>query len=165
MKQPQQSFYIYSCALGHYNLAAPAYYDDALLISANMAVVANMAFCVELLLKCSDSKVTQSERHPDGPIAPATIGSNAWGHDLIVVFDKLDTTVSSHLAELFEQETGQPIRPLLLKCKDYFQSARYYFSSKQPSYDVSGIKLLADGLIMALHKGYGGPPPPSPSSS
>lgn len=164
MKQTQQSGQIYRCALGHYNLAAPAYYDNALLESASMAIVANMAFCVELLLKCSDSYVKPGARQPNGLIAPATIGSNAWGHDLIAVFDDLNPAVSSHLAALFEEETGKPIRPILLKCKDYFNSARYSFSSKIPIFDVTGIKLLADGLIVALHKGYGGPPPPFESS-
>jgi hypothetical protein len=161
MKQTRQSGHIYRIALGHYRLAEPAYYDDALLESASMAVVANMAFCVELLLKCSDSNVKQGESQPCGMIAAATIGSNVWGHDLALVFDKLDPTISSRLATLFEEETGKLIRPLLLKCKDYFESARYSFSSKTKSYDVTGIKLLADGLIVALHKGYGAPPHPS----
>lgn len=161
MKQARQSGHIYRCALGHYKLAEPAYHDNALLESAVMAVVANMAFCVELLLKCSDSYVEKGERQADGPIPPAKIGSNVWGHDLLDLFDKLDPTVSSRLEALFEEETGRSIRPLLLRFRDYFASTRYSFSSKIDVIDVAGIKLLADGLIIALHKGFNGPPHPS----
>ena len=161
MQQAQQSAHIYRAAMGHYNLAAPAYSDNALLNSAVMAVVANMSFCVELLLKCSDSYVTKGPSAPGGVIAPATIGSNAWGHDLVKVCDALNADVSTNLAARFEQEMGKPIRPLLEKCRGYFEAARYSFSSKIVSYDVSAVKELADGLIRALHKGYGGPAHPA----
>jgi hypothetical protein len=145
----------------HYNLAAPAYFDNALLISADTAVVANMAFCVELLLKCSDSYVKKGESVAGGVIPQAEIGSNVWGHDLVKVFEGLNSDVSSRLASLFEEEAGKPIHPLLTKCRGYFESARYAYSGKTPAWDVSAIKALADGLIVALHKGYGGPPHPA----
>lgn len=67
----------------HYNLSAPAYFDNALLLSTDTAVVANMAFCVELLLKCSDSYVKKGESALGGLIPQAEIGSNVWGHDLV----------------------------------------------------------------------------------
>lgn len=167
MQPAQQSAHIYRAAMGHYNLAAPAYKDDELLNSAVMAVVANMAFCVELLLKCSDSYVKKGSSVPGVVIAPATIGSNAWGHDLVKVFDSLNSNVSTDLAVLFEQEMGKPIHPLLEKCRGYFEAARYSFSSKIMSYDVSAVKELADGLIKTLHKGYGGPlhPADAPQAS
>lgn len=156
-----QSARIYRAAMGHYNLAAPAYSDGALLNSAVMAAVANMSFCVELLLKCSDSYVKKGPSLPGGVIAPATIRSNAWGHDLVKVFDALNSNVKTDLAALFEQEMGKPIRPLLEKCRGYFEAARYSFSSNIMSYDVTAVKDLADGLITALHKGYGGPEHPA----
>lgn len=102
--QPAQQFaHIYRAAMGHYNLAAPAYSDDALLESAVMAVVTNMSFCVELLQKCSDSYVKKGPSVLSGVIAPAVIWPNAWGHDLVKVFDALSANVSTDLATLFEQ--------------------------------------------------------------
>ena len=165
MQPAQQSAHIYRAAMGHYNLAAPAYNDNALLESSVMAVVANMAFCVELLLKCSDSYVKKGPSVPDGLISPAEIGSNVWGHDLLSVFEKLNADVRTRLEMLFEQEMGKPIRPLLTKCRGYFEAARYSYNSAIRSYDVSAIKDLADGLIMALHKGYGGPVHPARASA
>lgn len=142
--------------MAYHRLAVIALEEDSILVAAPMAIVANLALCVELLLKATDAKVNLSPIGRNGPLGPASIGSNVWGHDLADIFSKMDPELQTILAQLFEEGTGKPLRPLLEKCKDYFTHARYYYESKHHhAFDISGIRLLADGLSAALWKGWG----------
>jgi hypothetical protein len=155
-KSPHQSARIYECAMAHYRLAAPAFEDDRILVPNVMAVVVNLALCVELLLKASDAKVTPSPRVANGPLGDAKVKSKISGHDLSVMFEKISPEVQHVLKTLFEEETNKPLLPLLNKCKDYFIHARYYYEPEHHhAFDVGGIKMLADGLNIAMLKGWG----------
>ncbi|GJJ03427.1 hypothetical protein RugamoR64_39650 [Duganella rhizosphaerae] len=154
-----QSGRIYRAAKSFYDLAKPAFDDNSILESNVMAVVANLALAVELFLKAADAKVTVSPRGVDGPLGQAKIESNVWGHDLEQLFDRMDRTVSTRLQQLFEQETGKELKPLLVECKDYFAHARYFYEPKhQHGFTVSAVKILAEGLDAALMKGWGPQP-------
>src|SRR5476649_2040395 len=61
---------IYRNALEFYHLAAPAFDDNAILIASPHAVVCNLALCIELLLKCSDSGV-KAPLHGAGRSVPS----------------------------------------------------------------------------------------------
>ena len=155
MGTTRQSGYMYRAAKDFAGLASLGYNDGNFLPKHVMAIVANYALAAELLLKASDAKVIQSSRGRDGPLSQAKIGSNAWGHKLSDVFDNLNPEVAKSLQTAFEEITSQPLVPLLEKCKDYFVNARYYYESGGSMYDVSGIKLLADGLDAAMWKAFG----------
>lgn len=151
-----QSAHISRGARSFYDLARPALSDDGILESNVMAVVANLALAVELFLKAADAKITASKRGVDGPLGPAKIQSNLRGHDLKELFDSMAPTVSSRLQQLFHQEVGKELEPLLVECKDYFTHARYFYEpNHQHGFNVSAVKILAEGLDAALMKGWG----------
>lgn len=151
-----QSGHIYRSAKCFYALALPAFNDDSILSANVMAVVANLALCVELLLKSTDAKVIKTKQVKNGLLSNAEIKSNVYGHDLRSIFDSLDSSIQAILIEKFEEETNQSLLPLLDKCKDYFIHARYSYELKSShSYDISAIKLLADGLDAAIINSFG----------
>lgn len=153
-----QSGHIYRSAKSFYALALPAFNDNKILAANVMAVVANLALCVELLLKSTDAKVVKSQQVKNGPLSNAEIKSNVRvrGHDLRSIFDALDSSIQAILIQKFEEETHQSLLPLLDKCKDYFIHARYSYELKSShSYDISAIKLLADGLDAAIINSFG----------
>ena len=142
---------IFSNALQFYNLAKPALDDDAILNKTVMAVVCNLALCVELLLKCADAGVKKSLLSPGGLVSDAEIFSNAWGHDLEKVFNALDPDAQSKLENGFNKCTGLNLRQQLAVCKDYFVHARYAHEPKSGHpYNVTAIKDLAEGLKAAI---------------
>lgn len=165
------SNYIYLNAMGFYRLAAPAFDDNALLEQAPMAVVANLALCVELLLKCSDAGVrtqpkTPSEKSEEQLIPNAFVFTNAKasGHALDSVFDKISQPIREKLEQLYLDATNHCLREDLIKCRDYFVHARYaYEQTHAHPYDISAIKRLADGLNQALLKGWAFAPTTRPN--
>lgn len=151
-----QSGYIYRSAKCFYALALPAFNDDRILSENSMAVIANLALCVELLLKSTDAKVIHANQVKNRLLSNAEIKSNVRGHNLRELFDDLDSSIQACLIQKFEEETHQSLLPLLDKCKDYFVHARYsYESTSQHPYDISAIKLLADGLDSAIINSFG----------
>ena len=78
-----QSRVIYQSAMAYHRLAVIAMEDDSILETGPMAIVANLALCVELLLKATDAKVTRSPIGQDGPMGQASIGSKVWGMTLL----------------------------------------------------------------------------------
>lgn len=152
------SNYIYLNARGFYEIAALAYGTPAILELSSMAIVANFAMCVELLLKCSDAGIQVP------PYTKGELLSNAYphtnirirGHALDEMFDKIKSATRERLEELYQQETTHDLRTDLIKCKDYFQHARYaYERGHAHSYDIGAIKRLADGLSAALLRDWG----------
>lgn len=137
-----------------YEIALPAYEDSALLSKTSMSLVCNFALAVELLLKSCDAGVKKGLQTPGALLlTDAEIYSNVWGHDLEKIFDNLDSAIRSKIETLFSQTTGQDLRPLLTKYKDYFIHARYaHEPNSGHSYDISGIKDLAANLIEAIKK-------------
>lgn len=142
---------IFSNALQFYNLAKPSLDDGDLLQKNVMAVVCNLALCVELLLKCTDSGVKKYPPSPDGLISDAEIFSNAWGHDLEKLYNGLDQDIKTKLEKKFHEATGLDLLKNLAECKDYFIHSRY---SHEPSsghpFNISAIQALAEGLKAAI---------------
>lgn len=154
-----QSARIYRAAESFHSLAKPAFEGRENFADNVMAIVANLAIAVELYMKAADAKVTPSPRDGDGPLGQAKIESNVWGHDLDQVFTKMNPAISSRLEQLFQEETGQKLKPLLVECKDYFVHARYFYEPRhQHPFNVSAVKTLADGLAAALMRGWGPQP-------
>lgn len=154
-----QSARIYRAAKSFYEVARPAFDEDRLLVENIMAVIANLAISVELFLKAADAKVNTSPSHENEPLNPASIGSNVRGHNLEQLLDNMDRGVASQLQLHFLGETGQELRPLLHKCKNYFIHARYFYEAdSQHSFDLSAVRALAEGLDAALMKGWGEKP-------
>ena len=152
-KEP--SHHIFASALQFYALAKPALDDDIKLQENVMAVVCNLALCIELLLKCSDSGVKTFPAQPGGLIGDAEIYSNVRGHDLEKIFSNLDTGITNKLEMLFKNATGKELKPLLARCKDYFVHARYSYEPQSGHcYHVSEIQELAEGLITSIHNWY-----------
>ncbi|MFZ6727683.1 hypothetical protein ACO0K2_19540 [Undibacterium sp. MH2W] len=152
-----QSRRIYDSARSYLALAEPAFHDDSILVPNVMAVVANLALCVELLLKACDAKVTKpNQSNNEQVLVNGEISSNVWGHDLVQIFSKLNPEVQETLVLLFESETNQQLRPLLEKCKDYFTHARYFYESKHAHiFSPSDIRILAHGINAAILKSFG----------
>lgn len=142
---------IFSNAIQFYSLAKLALDDNDKLQQNTFAVICNLALCVELLLKCSDSGVKVSPSQSGGLIGAAEIYSNGWGHDLEKIFNNLNPNTSKKLEVLFKKETETELRPLLKTCKDYFIHARYAHEPQSGhSYEITSIKNLAEGLISSI---------------
>lgn len=154
MKNTHQSAYIYRAAKDFHKLATLGIGSEDFLSRHALAVVANYALSVELFLKASDAKVTSSKKQSNGLPTPAKIGSNAWGHDLSDVFKRLDSDVAKLIQTTFEEVIGTQLVPLLEKCNDYFVDARYHYETPR-AYDISAVRLLADGFNTALLKAFG----------
>lgn len=155
-KEP--SGHIYRNAMEFYNLAAPAFEDNTILIASPMAIVCNLALCVELLLKCADAGVNAPPHKEGEVLANTEIYSNLKGgsHDLVKMFERMDTDIAERLSALYLESIGEDLKASLTKCKDYFVHARYaYELSSAHTYSPSIIKRLADGLNAALLKGWG----------
>lgn len=155
-KEP--SAHIYRHAMEFYNLAAPAFENNAVLAASPMAVTCNLALCVELLLKCADAGVDVPPHKEDELLANAYVYSNlkGGGHDLKRMFDRMDADIADKLTALYLDVTGDDLPSALTKCKDYFIHARYAYERESAhSYSPSEIKKLADGLSAALMKGWG----------
>lgn len=155
-KEP--SAHIYRHAMEFYNLAAPAFENNAVLIASPMAVTCNLALCVELLLKCADAGVDVPPHKEGELLANAYPYSNlkGGGHDLKKMFERMDPVIAGKLTALYLEVTGEDLAASLTKCKDYFVHARYaYEPGSAHTYSPSAIKNLADGLSAALMKGWG----------
>jgi hypothetical protein len=145
------SFKIYSSAKQFYNLAKPALDDHEILRYNVMAVICNLALCVELLLKSADSKVRKYPGIGGAPLGWDEVSSNAWGHDLGKIFDGLDLKIRGRLESSFGDVTGLDLSKSVRDCKDYFIHARYaYEPASEHSYDVTTIQALAEGLIKVI---------------
>ncbi len=152
-KEP--SHHIFASALQFYALAKPALDDDIKLQENVMAVVCNLALCIELLLKCSDSGVKAFPALAGELIGDAEIYSNVRGHNLEKIFSNLDADIANRLEVLFKSATGKDIKPLLAQCKDYFVHARYSYEPQSGHcYYVSEIQELAEGLITSIRNWY-----------
>jgi len=117
-------------------------------------VVTNYALCVELALKAAVGKVTIFPLTEDGLIRAGSTGSEAWGHDLEAVFKSLPTEIQTAIASEFRTWTGEDIHSLLKKCAHYFVHARYGHELKAMHYDLSGVRVLAYGVLAAV-RNYG----------
>lgn len=64
MSRTHQSNVIYQSAMAYHQLAVIAMADDSILVTAPMAIVANLALCVELLLKATSKNLPPAGPEP-----------------------------------------------------------------------------------------------------
>ncbi len=136
--------------------AAEVLMEDTTVGMPNMVypVITSYALCVELALKAAVGRVTISPPTKDGLIRAASTGSEAWGHDLEAVFKSLPAEIRTAIASDFQTWTGEDIHLLLEKCAHYFVHARYGHEQKAMHYDLSGVRVLAYGVLAAV-RNYG----------
>jgi len=114
-----------------------------------LPLIVNYALSAELAMKAAEG-ITRYGPVIGGIASAATLGSSAHGHDLAKVFAKLHPDTQAGIAGAFQNYTGEPLQPLLTNCADYFVQGRYAYESKGGAYDLTGIRMLAGGLLKAV---------------
>lgn len=117
-------------------------------------LIVNYALCAELSLKAAEGGAVGGGLTPDGLVKAAKTMSTAHGHNLSEVFASLQTPTQAAIESEFLTATGEDLAPLLAKCSNYFILARYAYEQIGGSYDLTGIRTLARGLLDAF-KAFG----------
>ncbi|MCO5337605.1 hypothetical protein [Delftia tsuruhatensis] len=86
----------------------------------------------------------------DGLVKAAKIMSTAHGHNLSDVFASLELPTQAAIESEFLTASGEQLTPLLVECSDYFIQARYAYEQIGGSYDWTGVRTLARGLLDAV---------------
>lgn len=95
-------------------------------------LLVNASFCLELYLKCLDSKLVY---HGCGfeDAFEVTSEPNTFGHDLIMLLQKLPGSIRKELNNRFQMErTGrqrQTLRAAILPYRNLFEKGRYIFET------------------------------------
>jgi len=110
-------------------------------------LVVNYAFSCELSLKSSEATVQATNVQQGQLIPAAAIKSSVRGHELDSVFQDLKQETQIFLQNEFFSNTGEQLMPLLKECSKYFENCRYSFEKKSGSYNLSGVRTLAKGLL------------------
>ena len=113
-------------------------------------LIVNYAFSCELSLKASEALVKFSEATPEGLLKAVNTESAVRGHDLYTVFTKLQPDTQSAIRSEFFASTETELIPLLKECSKYFEQGRYSFEQIGGSYSLSGVRMLARGLLDAV---------------
>lgn len=130
--------------------AAESMYQGGDLAGLVYPMLVNYALSVELALKSTVGLVDVRPPTKDGLILAAKTKSDSWGHKLQTeVFAGLPAPIRADLEIEFMAATQQPLQPLLTKCNDYFVKARYAHEQVGGSYDLSGLRTLAHGVLKA----------------
>ncbi len=146
-------------ANGHIWMAAQEFYNAGELIwnaeyvnfDAYLGpLLVNYAFSCELSLKASEGKVKGSEVSPEGILSPVNIESVVRGHDLKLIFEKLEQETQRVIKLEFVSSTNQQLIPLLRECANYFENCRYSFEKKASGYNLTSVRTLAKGLLDAV---------------
>lgn len=117
-------------------------------------LIVNYALCAELSLKAAEGGAVGGGLTPDGLVKAAKIMSTAHGHNLSDVFASLEPPTQAAIESEFLAASGEQLAPLLAECSDYFIQARYAYEQIGGSYNLSGIRTLAKGLLDAV-KAFG----------
>ena len=145
---------------GHIWMSAEQFYktaelvwiqDDVDLNAFVFPLIVNYALCAELSLKSAEGGAVGGGLSPSGLVKAAKIKSTAHGHNLTDVFSSLQPLTQSAIQTEFLALTGEELAPLLDRCSGYFIDARYAYERIGGSYDLSGIRTLAKGLLDAVH--------------
>ena len=70
------------------------------------------------------------------------------------VFASLELPTQAAIESEFLEASGEQLAPLLAECSNYFIQARYAYEQIGGSYNLSGIRTLAKGLLDAV-KAFG----------
>lgn len=146
---------------GHIWMVAEQFFNTAELvwktsdghITSNVyPLIVNYAFSCELALKASVGVVKVGQVTPDGLVPAAATKSAIRGHNLSDLFKNLPPPIQSSIAASFLSSEEEDIIPLLEMCSNYFEEARYPLEKIGGSYDLSGVRNLARGLLQAVRK-------------
>jgi hypothetical protein len=113
-------------------------------------LIVNYALCAELSLKAAEGGAVGGGVTTDGLVMAAKIKSTAHGHNLSDVFASLELPTQVAIESEFLVMSGEQLAPLLAKCSNYFIHARYPYEQIGGSYDLTGIRTLAKGLLDAV---------------
>lgn len=114
-------------------------------------LLVNYSLSVELALKSIVGQVEIMEITAEGLIPAAEIKSSIWGHKHNKLFSSLPPEIQSAVAHEFKVLTCEEIHPLLERCKDYFVIGRYAHEYIGGSFDLSGLRTLAQGVLKAAN--------------
>ena len=117
-------------------------------------LIVNYALRAELSLKAAEGGAVGGGLTPDGLVKAAKIMSTAHGHNLSDVFASLELPTQAAIESAFLAMSGEQLAPLLTKCSNYFIQARYAYEQIGGSYDLTGVRTLAKGLLDAI-KAFG----------
>lgn len=145
---PRPSAHIWMAAEQFYNAAEHIWNSNNPGISYYaLPLIVNYTFSCELSLKSSEG-IVRSTKVTEGQLLPAVgIESSVRGHKLDIIFRNLKSDTQSFLEKEFIASTGEFLIPLLEECSNYFESARYSYEQKGGSYNLSGVRTLAKGLL------------------
>ena len=146
---------IWSSAEQFYKAAEQVWTSEGVDLNAFVfPLIVNYALCAELSLKAAEGGAVGGGLTPSGLVKAAKIQSKVTGHRLPKVFSSLRPSTQAHIKSEFLNATGQELGPLLTKCSNYFIQARYAYEQIGGSYDLTGIRTLAKGLLDAV-KAFG----------
>lgn len=111
------------------------------------ALIVNYAFSCELSLKAAECKVKFSEKTPSGILLPVNTESVIRGHNLYDLFMDLKPETRNLIEEAFFHSNNKELTPLLIECSDYFEKARYSFEQCSGTFSLTGVRILAKGLL------------------
>ncbi|MDB4793222.1 hypothetical protein OAG75_01120 [bacterium] len=114
-------------------------------------ILMNYAFACELALKaCSVQTRYNCEPPGIGLIPSASFKPTSYGHDLEKLFDQLSPDTRGSVSNEYKYITSEELCSQLALFKDYFVDVRYSFEQKSQTYDLSGLRRLANGLVAAV---------------
>lgn len=142
---------IWKSAEQFYKTAELVWRQDGIDLNAFVfPLIVNYALCAELSLKAAEGGAVGGGLSPGGLVKAAKIKSTAHGHNLTEVFLSLQPPTRTAIQTEFLAVSGEELAPLLERCSDYFIDARYAYERSGGSYDLSGIRTLAKGLLDAV---------------
>ncbi len=97
----------------------------------------NYSFCCEIALKSIETL----------PGEGTLLGK---GHKLNDLFAKLTPTNQGKLKDEFLQVTGEDLSEHLIRCSSYFVSARYNYETRAGCYNLTAMRILANGLMQSI---------------
>lgn len=113
-------------------------------------IIVNYALSVELALKSTVGVVDVKPPTKDGLISATKTEADVWGHKLAnEVFANLPSPIQVDLEAEFKAHTKENLQLLLNRCDNYFVIARYAHEQIGGSYDLSGLRTLARGVLKA----------------
>lgn len=133
-----------------FNQAADTLFEGDL-VNHTYPILMNYAFACELALKaCAVQTRYNCKPLVDGIIPTASFKSTAHGHDLGAVFGQLPSDTRDAVSNAYNNITGENLSSQLAEFKDYFVDVRYSFEQRPRSYDLTGLRRLANGLVEAV---------------
>ena len=120
-------------------------------ISIWAPILMNYAFACELALKACDMQTRYNcKSKMAGVISTASFVSTTHGHELFSqVFGNLPHDIQRTISAKFNSVANTELRDQLIKYNDYFVAVRYSFERPARSWDLSGMRDFANGLLDA----------------